>query len=178
MPQPPAISTALTRSASPKARRGQRPWALTAALIPVMLLAGCIPEPKVGFDSPAPSKRLDAIVQASELEDDESLVRLVEKLRSHAPAERMFAIRSLEKRTGTTLDFDHAAPHWQRIEAYNRWLVWLENGGIALPEGMEPIETPEVQPEAQPDAGPDSGPEATPEGSGAQQPMEKEQPKG
>lgn len=135
-----------------------------------MLLAGCLPEPKVGFDSPAPSKRLDAIVQASELEDDESLVKLVEKLRSHAPAERMFAIRSLEKRTGTTLDYDHAAPHWQRVEAYNRWLDWLETRGITLPEGMEPIETPETKP--------DTEPEPTPEGSGDEQPMEMEQPEG
>jgi len=139
-----------------------------------MLLAGCIPEPKVGFDSPAPSKRLDAIVQASELEDDESLVRLVEKLRSHAPAERMFAIRSLEKRTGTTLNFDHAAPHWQRIEAYNRWLFWLETRAITLPDGMEPIEIPQAQQQnrRQPDPSP------APEGAGAQQPMEKEQPEG
>lgn len=131
-----------------------------------MLIAGCLPDPKVGFDSPAPSKRLDAIVQASELEDDESLVKLVEKLRSHAPAERMFAIRSLEKRTGTTLDYEHAAPHWQRVEAYNRWLDWLETRGITLPEDMEPIETPEREPEP------------TPEGSGDEQPMEMEQPEG
>lgn len=123
-----------------------------------MLLAGCLPDPKVGFDSPAPSKRLDAIVQASELEDDESLLRLVEKLRSHAPAERMFAIRSLEERTGVTLEYDHAAPHWQRIDAYNRWLAYLEDRGITLPDDMELIETPMT----------------TPEGSGEQQPMDTE----
>jgi hypothetical protein len=121
-----------------------------------MLLAGCLPDPKVGFDSPAPSKRLDAIVQASELEDNDSLVKLVEKLRSHAPAERMFAIRSLEQRTGETLDYDHAATHWQRIAAYNRWLEYLETRGITLPEDMEPIETPTT----------------TPEGSGEEQPMD------
>lgn len=122
-----------------------------------MLLAGCLPDPKVGFDSPAPSKRLDAIVQASELEDDESLVKLVEKLRSHAPAERMFAIRSLQARTGETLDYHHAAPHWQRVAAYNRWVHELQSRGINLPEDMEIIETPN----------------ATSEGSGDETPMDE-----
>ena len=130
---------------------------LTTATLLVMLLAGCLPDPKVGFDSPAPSKRLDAIVQASELNDDESLVNLVEMLRSHAPSERMFAIRSLEKRTGYTLDYHHAAPHWQRVAAYNRWLQYLQDKGITLPEDMEPIETPD----------------ATPEGSGDESPMDE-----
>lgn len=124
------------------------------------LPAGCLPETKPGFDSPAPSKRLDAIVDASHLEDDESLVKLVEKLRSQAPAERMFAIRSLEIRTGQTLGYDHAAEHWQRIEAYNRWLTWLQDQGISLPETMTP------QPER-----PGSS-----EGSDDDQPMEMDTP--
>ena len=93
-------------------------------------VSGCIPESKPGFDSPAPSKRLDAIVNASSLEDDESLVRLVEKLRSFDPAERMFAIRSLEIRTGETFGYDHAAHDWQRLEAFGRWIEYLEGQGI------------------------------------------------
>lgn len=105
-------------------------------LLAPLLVAGCLPETKPGFDSPAPSKRLDAIVNASHLEDDESLVRLVEKLRSPAPAERMFAIRSLEIRTGQTLGYDHAAEHWERIAAYNQWLDWLAQQGIDLPDTM------------------------------------------
>lgn len=121
-----------------------------------MLTGACVPEPKGGFDSPAPSKRLEAIAQASQREDNDSLVQLVEKLRSSDPAERMLAIRALEERTGETLGYDHAAPHWERIEAYNRWLEYLQNRGIELPVGMEPMETPG----------------GTPEGSGDQQPME------
>lgn len=166
MPRGQAITTQETRYAHAGTGSRIHRTGLTASLLCGMLIAGCLPDPKVGFDSPAPSKRLDAIVQASELEDDESLVKLVEKLRSHAPAERMFAIRSLEKRTGTTLEYEHAAPHWQRVEAYNRWLDWLEARGITLPEDMEPIETPERKPEP------------TPEGSGDEQPMEMEQPEG
>lgn len=143
---------------------GQRPLIRYACLtlLPalIVLLPGCLPETKPGFDSPAPSKRLDAIVQASELEDTESLVKLVEKLRSHAPAERMFAIRSLEIRTGQTLGYDHAAEHWQRIEAYNRWLEWLNDQGITTPEDMQPVELPETSSEA----------------TGEKQPIEPEQP--
>jgi hypothetical protein len=74
-----------------------------------------------GFDSPSPTKRLDAIAQSSQETDKKSLGQLVEKLSSTDPAERMLAIRALEKREGTTLGYDHAAPKWERIEAINRW---------------------------------------------------------
>ncbi len=94
------------------------------------LVSGCIPESKPGFDSPAPSKRLDAIVNASALADDESFLKLVEKLRSFDPAERMFAIRSLEIRTGETLGYDHAAQDWERLEAFDRWIAYLDERGI------------------------------------------------
>jgi hypothetical protein len=97
----------------------------------VSTMSGCVPEVKAGFDSPAPSKRIDAIVDASALEDDESLYKLVEKLRSSSPSERMFAISSLEHRTGTRLGYDHAAPAWQRVEAYLRWVDYLEERGIS-----------------------------------------------
>lgn len=99
-------------------------------------LAGCVPQAKPGFDSPAPSKRLDAIVNASALEDDESLLKLVDKLRSPDATERMFAIRSLEIRTGETLGYEHAAPHWQRVEAYGRWVRRLKERDILIPEHM------------------------------------------
>lgn len=101
-------------------------WTLYGSVVLGLgLTSGCVPDVKPGFDSPAPSKRIDAIVDASGLEDDESLVKLVEKLRSFDPAERMFAIRSLEIRTGETLGYDHAAPDWQRLEAFNRWIEYL-----------------------------------------------------
>lgn len=95
-------------------------------------ISGCLPESKPGFDSPSPSKRLDAIVDASDLEDTESLVKLVEKLRSFDPAERMFAIRSLEIRTGSTFGYDHGAHDWERIEAIGRWIEYLESEGIEM----------------------------------------------
>ena len=84
------------------------------------VLGGC-PSPQIGFDSPAPTKRLDAIALAAKEDDQESRIQLVEKLGSSDPAERMLAIRALEQREGTTLDYDHAAPQWKRLEAIERW---------------------------------------------------------
>ena len=88
------------------------------------ILGGCL-KTKVGFDSPAPSKRLEAIAHSSQQSDDLSRAQLVEKLSSLDPAERMLAIRALEAREGTTLGYDHAAPQWERLEAVERWRVYI-----------------------------------------------------
>lgn len=88
--------------------------------------AGCLRQQE-GLDAPSPSKRLDAIVEASQDDDAESLRGLVTKLDSSEPAERMLAIRALERRTGTTLGYDHTAPDWQRREAVNRWVEFVES---------------------------------------------------
>ncbi len=113
--------------------------------------SGCVPESKIGFDSPAPSKRLDAIVDASRLEDDESLLKLVEKLRSQVPTERMFAIRSLEKRIGETFGYDHASQDWQRLEAYGKWIEYLEAQGIETDSIVESEESEPIEEGAQND---------------------------
>lgn len=89
-----------------------------------LVCVGCM-SPKIGFDSPAPNKRLDAIALAAEEDDQESLVQLVKTLSSVDPSERMLAIRALEKREGMTLGFDHAAPKWERLEAINRWREYI-----------------------------------------------------
>ena len=100
-------------------------WGVGALLLGLTAIgAGCQPI-QTGFDSPAPTKRIDAIVRASELDDTESLGKLIEQLESEDPAARMLAIRALETRTGTTLGYDHAAPRWERIEAVNRWIEYL-----------------------------------------------------
>ncbi|MGJ8637418.1 MAG: hypothetical protein ACSHX5_11280 [Phycisphaerales bacterium] len=96
------------------------PIASVALLASGLMLGGC-PNPKVGFDSPAPNKRVDAIVLAADQDDHESLVMLIEKLESTDSVERMMAIRSLEKREGETLGYEHAAPAPERMEAIERW---------------------------------------------------------
>jgi hypothetical protein len=94
------------------------------------VLGGCIPSEKTDFDAAGPSKRLDAIVQASGNDaDPRSLPRLVEQLDSQDPAARMLAIRALENRTGTTLGYNHTDPEWKRQESIERWINYLESGG-------------------------------------------------
>lgn len=97
-----------------------KPIASAGFLSVGMILGGC-PNPKVGFDSPAPNKRVDAIVLAADQDDRESLVMLIEKLESTDSVERMMAIRSLEKREGQTFGYEHAAPQPDRMEAVAQW---------------------------------------------------------
>lgn len=111
--------------------RGLRVTGLIGTLLIVPIGMGGCPSPQIGFDSPAPAKRLDAIALASQEDDQESRIQLVEKLGSNDPAERMLAIRALEQREGTTLDYEHAAPQWERLEAIERW---RERIGLSGPE--------------------------------------------
>lgn len=124
----------------------KRTWSLCTIAMILTIPTGCIPQSKPGFDSPAPSKRLDAIISASALEDDESFIKLVEKLRSESPAERMLAIRSLQTRTGTTLEYNHAAPDWQRLQAYNRWIDYMHEHGIQTRPTLDDEETNQNDP--------------------------------
>ncbi|MEL6394920.1 MAG: hypothetical protein AAFQ71_02870 [Planctomycetota bacterium] len=96
------------------------------------LTAGCLPQTREGFGSPDPNLRLDAIVETAQAspaspETGGSEIReLIVQLESADPAARMFAIRSLERRTGQTLGYDHAAPEWERREAVREWVSWAE----------------------------------------------------
>lgn len=80
---------------------------------------------------------MDAIAQSAQQDDQESRVLLVEILSSTDQTERMLAIRALEKREGTTLDYDHAAPQWERIEAIERWRDYIGLSDEMNDEGLE-----------------------------------------
>gem|GEM_PF-2869229 len=109
--------------------RGLRVTGLIGTLLIVPIGMGGCPSPQIGFDSPAPTKRLDAIALAAQEDDQESRIQLVEKLGSNDPAERMLAIRALEQREGTTLEYEHAAPQWERLEAIERWRAYIGLSG-------------------------------------------------
>lgn len=97
----------------------------------VLMSAGCIPTERAGFDAASPSRRLDAIVQASAPDSDPAtLARLIEQLESQDPAARMLAIRALESRTGQTMGYIHTDPKWQRQLAVDRWVDSLESGDL------------------------------------------------
>lgn len=101
--------------------------------------AGCIPTERAGFDAASPSRRLDAIVQASEPgSDPDTIARLVEQLDSQDPAARMLAIRALESRTGETKGYIHTDPEWKRQAAVDRWITSLEQGDFVPDTVPEP----------------------------------------
>lgn len=95
---------------------------LIAAFI-VGAAGGCATPPQ-GFDSPEPASRLRAITQAARERDASAIPDLIRALESDDPAVRLFAIRALERVTGETRGYDHAAPESRRREAVDRWAAW------------------------------------------------------
>lgn len=107
---------------------------LTLGVVFLVTPGGCMPTEKAGFDASSPSRRLDAIVQASGSESDPATIaRLIEQLDSQDAAARMLAIRALESRTGETKGYIHTDPEWKRQVAVDRWVKSLEMGG-AIPD--------------------------------------------
>ncbi len=96
-----------------------------AAAILVPVLAGCSdPGSVVSFDSNDPAARFRATQRAAREKDPDSIKPLIQRLESDDPAERVFAIHTLEQLTGQTLGYDHAAPRPERAEAIRRWADW------------------------------------------------------
>jgi hypothetical protein len=95
-------------------------------LAPCLILPGCS-YPPPDFDSPDPGARLYAITDAARTDNKASIPALIASLDSDDPAVRMFAIRTLEKFTGQTLGYDHAAPEWERKPAVDRWINWYQS---------------------------------------------------
>lgn len=100
-------------------------------------LSGCASPPK-GFDSPVPAHRMDAAVDAAREGDRSAVPDLIGLLDSDDSLVRLVAIRSLERLTGQTLGYDHAASVWRRGEAVERWVAWAlaqaEFGSSRLPD--------------------------------------------
>ncbi|MEQ8769631.1 MAG: hypothetical protein RIB60_03880 [Phycisphaerales bacterium] len=99
-------------------------------IVPCLLaVGGCLPAQEAGFDAPAPNKRLDAIVGAADASDEQTLSGLIGQLESTDPAARLLAIQALERRTGQTLGYQHAAPVWERRAAVDRWKKYADGLG-------------------------------------------------
>ncbi len=108
-------------------------------------IGGCA-EPPGGFDSPVPAQRLNAITEAAEERDKGSVPDLIRMLSSDDPLVRLASIRSLERITGQTLGYDHAAPSPERWEATKRWVDWYNarEPGETLPD--KPLGDPPLEP--------------------------------
>jgi hypothetical protein len=100
------------------------------------IASGCSPVP-VGFDSPAKTKRMDAIVQATAEHDTrpQTIAAIIRQLDSHDPAVRFLAIKSLERLTGHTHGYDFADTQWDREPAVQNWVRWFHE---TYPEDHSP----------------------------------------
>ncbi len=97
---------------------------------------GCAnPEAAVGFREPDPAARLRAIRQAAETRDRAAIGPLIGVLESDDAAERLLAIRSLERLTGQTLGYDHAGPVEERRAAARKWAEWYSQQSETTKKG-------------------------------------------
>jgi hypothetical protein len=112
-----------------------------------------VPNPK-GFDSPAPSARLEAVLETAREGDRERIPDLITQLRSDDPAVRLFSIRTLERLTGETLGYHYADPEPRRREAIERWIDWYERSD---PTGESGVPASVPADDTSRDSGGDSG---------------------
>jgi len=109
--------------------------AAPAAILALALLAGCSdPGSAVGFNEKDPAARFRATRQAAQTNDKDSIPALIQRLESDDPAERMLAIHTLNRLTGQTLGYDHAAPRDDRDVAIGRWADWYNQQQQPLPQ--------------------------------------------
>jgi len=97
-----------------------------------LIASGCSQPVQVGFASPDPQGRTIALARAADSPDDASVPAMINLLNSSDSAQRMLAIRGLERRTGETLGYEHFAPEADRLAAQARWAEWWssrEEGG-------------------------------------------------
>jgi HEAT repeat protein len=101
------------------------------------LAFGCAnPDSAVGFHEKDPAARLRAIRQAAAAQDRSAIPGLIGELESDDPAERFLAIRALERITGQTQGYDHAAGSAKRQEAVRRWGVWYSQQSGTTGRGL------------------------------------------
>ncbi|TVQ62619.1 MAG: hypothetical protein EA378_04625 [Phycisphaerales bacterium] len=117
-------------------------------IVVLMLLAvwlgvptGCGARVRPAFESPDPSSRLAAMVQAADRGDQRAVPRLIEALDSDDPAVRLVAIAALDRLTGQTHGYAAYAPERERQAAVDRWVAW-HAGSDATSAGRPEAEDP------------------------------------
>ncbi|MDY6914443.1 MAG: HEAT repeat domain-containing protein [Planctomycetota bacterium] len=86
-----------------------------------------------------PTIRAQAAIEAGKWQDSKAVPYLVDRLTDSEAAVRFFAIISLEKITGQTMEYRYYAPDSERIAAVARWRQWLDRsrGGTATSRPAE-----------------------------------------
>jgi len=97
-------------------------------LVGLGLATGCAPKqarPNPDLRAPDTTSRVPAIVNAAQAGDASELGELVHALSDDDPAVRLFAIQSLNTRTGQTLGYRYYDREKDRRDAIDRWHDWL-----------------------------------------------------
>ena len=116
---------------APAPRRNRRPLLIVApAIVGLAAGPGCAPRMEISPDSVDPQARTIALSRIAESPSEGDIPVLIESLTSADPAQRMLAIRTLERMTGQTLGYRHYDPEWIRRDAVVRWRDWwLQRSG-------------------------------------------------
>jgi hypothetical protein len=100
----------------------------------IFLLAGlgaCSgPERRADFDSNDPQEQTLALAEALNGDQQDQIPALIRLLDSPDPATRMLAIGTLNRWTGQTLGYDHAASEPKRKASADRWEQWARDQGL------------------------------------------------
>lgn len=75
---------------------------------------------------PDPGVKIPAMQVVVKEKDRAAIPKLVADLASDDPAVRFYAIESLQRLTGQTLDYNYYAPEEDRAAAVARWQAWLK----------------------------------------------------
>lgn len=87
---------------------------------------GCTKPIPRGLDSYDPTGRIQAMLEVAATNDRTQYPQLIAALDSDDSAVRLTAIGTLERLTGQTLGYDHAARESERRAATDRWVEWYE----------------------------------------------------
>jgi hypothetical protein len=107
---------------------------LVTAGIGLLCCGGCAAQPESlasRLQSQDPSVRIQAMVDAADSNDRQSLPYIVENLSSPESDVRFFAYIALKKITGLTMGYEFYGDSGQHQRAVMLWREWLKTGKVA-----------------------------------------------
>lgn len=110
---------------------------LIGAFAAGVLVASCGYPPR-GFDSSDPVERFRAAIDAEKNNDPRVIPELIKLLDTDDAVVRLGASRELERLTGQTMGYNHAAPDEDRQKAIQAWVAWYESGTRSVKSTPKP----------------------------------------
>ena len=102
---------------------------LVSLFISACLVGGCATpsdELSRGLQDEDPSIRISAVIEAGRTKARDTVPYLIDRLTDSESDVRFFAIISLEKITGQTMDYNYYDSPPEQAEAVGRWRGWLK----------------------------------------------------